>query len=439
VVFYAGWPFLAGAWRELRHRAPGMDTLVAVAALLAYGASLVETLRGGPHVWYDAAVMFVFLLLVARSSSRARRQANRRGTHRHAGAGAAGAGLRERDDGRTESGAVAAARRRRAARAGRRGVPADGVLLDAGAFDEACSPASRAGGAQAGDAVFAGSLCARAAARLRVLRTGSGTRLSQLTRLVERAQGSGRGSRASPTAWRRASSSRCWSPRGVFAVVADRPVARLRGDAGAAGGQLPLRAVAGGAGRARRGARRAGAARRARARADALETLARVTDVVFDKTGTLTDGHRGSGSRPGNTGRGRRSPGSASRRAAAPRRRRRHRRAARRSASPCISAAVTRAGAWRAFAAQLGIEHGGRPAVAGGQARRTVRALQRAAASWRWSATGSTMRRCWPAPTSRSRCPTARAGAARRGHRAAAHRRWRASARPSCSRAARGA
>ena len=27
VVFHAGWPFLAGAWRELRERAPGMDTL----------------------------------------------------------------------------------------------------------------------------------------------------------------------------------------------------------------------------------------------------------------------------------------------------------------------------------------------------------------------------------------------------------------------------
>ena len=29
VVFYSGWPFLAGAWRELRARAPGMDTLIA--------------------------------------------------------------------------------------------------------------------------------------------------------------------------------------------------------------------------------------------------------------------------------------------------------------------------------------------------------------------------------------------------------------------------
>src|SRR3546814_142820 len=66
VVFYSGWPFIAGMARELRGRRLGMDTLIASATLLAWGASLVETIRGGVHVWYDAAVMFVFFLLVAR-------------------------------------------------------------------------------------------------------------------------------------------------------------------------------------------------------------------------------------------------------------------------------------------------------------------------------------------------------------------------------------
>src|SRR5690606_18981855 len=46
VVFYAGWPFIAGAWRELRHRQLGMDTLIAGSTLLAYFASVVETIRG---------------------------------------------------------------------------------------------------------------------------------------------------------------------------------------------------------------------------------------------------------------------------------------------------------------------------------------------------------------------------------------------------------
>src|SRR3546814_5349617 len=56
VVFYSGWPFIAGMARELRGRRLGMDTLIASATLLAWGASLVETIRGGVHVWYDAAV-----------------------------------------------------------------------------------------------------------------------------------------------------------------------------------------------------------------------------------------------------------------------------------------------------------------------------------------------------------------------------------------------
>ncbi|HZX81910.1 MAG TPA: heavy metal translocating P-type ATPase metal-binding domain-containing protein, partial [Lysobacter sp.] len=77
VVFYAGWPFIEGAWRELRLRRLGMDVLVTTSTLLAYFASVVETVRGGTHVWYDAAVMFVFLLLIARTlESHARAAAN---------------------------------------------------------------------------------------------------------------------------------------------------------------------------------------------------------------------------------------------------------------------------------------------------------------------------------------------------------------------------
>src|SRR5690606_25375309 len=74
VVFYSGWPFIAGMLGELRARRLGMDTAIASAVLLAYVASLVETVRGGPHVWYDAAVMFVLLLLSARYLDQAARQ-----------------------------------------------------------------------------------------------------------------------------------------------------------------------------------------------------------------------------------------------------------------------------------------------------------------------------------------------------------------------------
>ena len=76
VVFYAGWPFLESAWRQLRLRTPGMDLLVALSVLLAWAASVVETLRGGEAVYFDAAVMFLFFLLTARHiESEARRRA----------------------------------------------------------------------------------------------------------------------------------------------------------------------------------------------------------------------------------------------------------------------------------------------------------------------------------------------------------------------------
>ena len=55
VVFYSGWPFLAGMARELRQHRAGMDTLVSLSVLAAFFASAVQTVRHGEHVWYDAA------------------------------------------------------------------------------------------------------------------------------------------------------------------------------------------------------------------------------------------------------------------------------------------------------------------------------------------------------------------------------------------------
>ncbi|MGL4834520.1 MAG: heavy metal translocating P-type ATPase, partial [Shewanella sp.] len=66
VVFYSGSEFISGMLREIKHRQLGMDTLAASSILLAYFASLYQTLVGGQHIWFDAAAMFVFFLLSAR-------------------------------------------------------------------------------------------------------------------------------------------------------------------------------------------------------------------------------------------------------------------------------------------------------------------------------------------------------------------------------------
>lgn len=190
VVFYAGWPFIEGLWRELRARRLGMDTLIAGSTLLAYFASLIETLRGGVHVWFDAAVMFVFLLLAARMLEQRARGIASAQVDALARARPALA-LRERADGTVEQvplNALAVGDVLRVPVGD--AVPADGEVLEAEtAFDESLlTGESRPVEKRRGDPAWAGSHCRERPARLRVLRTGADTRLSQLARLVERAQ-----------------------------------------------------------------------------------------------------------------------------------------------------------------------------------------------------------------------------------------------------------
>ena len=291
VVFYSGWPFIAGMWRELRGRRLGMDTLIAGSTLLAYGASLVETIRGGTHVWYDAAVMFVFLLLTARLfEARARGIAS---AQVDAMARARPAlCLRERDDGVRERVPPAALVPGDVVHvAVGEAVPADGVLLDeSAAFDESLlSGESHAVEKAAGGEVFAGSHCRERPARLRIVRTGADTRLSQLTRLVERAQEQrpalaqateriGMGftallliaAAATYAWWRVHDPARAFEVALAVLVVSCPCALSLAVPAAltAAHGALAKLGVLA-------------------LRPDALQTLARVDRVVFDKTGTL--------------------------------------------------------------------------------------------------------------------------------------------------------
>jgi len=294
VVFYSGWPFLAGMARELRARHVGMDTLIASSTLLAYFASLVETIRGGTHVWYDAAVMFVFLLLAARMLEQRARNVATAQVDALARAQPVFA-IRERDDGTRESVPPSALRRDEVVcvPAGE-GVPADGVLLDGAAdFEEALlTGESRPVRRHAGETVYAGTTCRERPARLRVTATGTSTRLSQLAELVERAQGhrpplaraADRIGRhfvltllvlavAVYTGWRFYQPERAFEVTLALLVISCPCALSLSVPAvlAAAHGALARCGVLA-------------------TRPEALDTLARATDVVFDKTGTLSDG-----------------------------------------------------------------------------------------------------------------------------------------------------
>jgi len=294
VVFYSGWPFLEGMAHELRARRLGMDTLIAGSTLLAYFASLFETVRGGPHVWYDAAVMFVLLLLLARLlEQRARRVASAQvDALAHARPALA---TREDGSGGVEQVPLAALAIGDIVRVSSgEAVPADGVLLDnSSAFDESLisgesAPVQR----NVGDTALAGSICRDRPARLRVSRTGSDTRLSQIIRLVEQAQGARpRLARVADRIasafvivllvssagvyfwWRRHDPSRAFEVTLSVLVVSCPCALSLAIPAAltAANGALARLGVLG-------------------LRPDALTTLARVDRVVFDKTGTLGTG-----------------------------------------------------------------------------------------------------------------------------------------------------
>ena len=66
VVFYSARPFFTAAWRNLRHGVLVMDLPVALAISLAFAASAWATATGTGQVYFDSAVMFTFLLLLAR-------------------------------------------------------------------------------------------------------------------------------------------------------------------------------------------------------------------------------------------------------------------------------------------------------------------------------------------------------------------------------------
>ena len=189
VVFFSGMPFIRGMLNELRQKTFGMDFLAASSILLAYFGSLYQTVIGGQHVWYDAAVMFVLFLLVARfleyrtkqiayeqSDALARAQPYLANVIREDKQMAIPVDQLKLEDilciNPGES------------------VAADGALLsDAAAFDESLlTGEARPVLKNQGDFVFAGSIGSLQSARLRVTKVGRDTELSQLLFRVESAQ-----------------------------------------------------------------------------------------------------------------------------------------------------------------------------------------------------------------------------------------------------------
>ncbi len=65
-VLFSAQPFFRNAWVALRSWRLNMDVPISLAILLAAAMSLYETLNGGEHAYFDAALSLTFFLLIGR-------------------------------------------------------------------------------------------------------------------------------------------------------------------------------------------------------------------------------------------------------------------------------------------------------------------------------------------------------------------------------------
>jgi P-type Cu+ transporter len=293
--FGLGLRFYRAGWAALRAGSGNMDLLVAMGTSAAFGLSLWMLLLGHDHLYFEAAALIIFFVLLGkRLEARAKRST--------AGAIRALLDLRPRSARRIEHGeerevpaALLRVEDRVALRPGER-VPADGVIEqgEAGLDEAAITGESRAVPKRPGDGLITGTVVLDGHLVMRVTATGEETVLARVAALVAAAQAS-----RAPIQKLVDRVSAIFVP----VVVAIALVTLLAWLAlGASAEEAILHAVAVlviacpcALGLATPAAIMAGTGAAARAGillrdADAIERGHAATLVAFDKTGTLTEG-----------------------------------------------------------------------------------------------------------------------------------------------------
>ncbi|MCU0694526.1 MAG: heavy metal translocating P-type ATPase metal-binding domain-containing protein, partial [Polyangiaceae bacterium] len=189
-VLWSGQAFFSGALAGLRARTLHMDLPVSIAILTATASSVIHTMRGSGHVYFDSVTVLMFLLLAARwSQVRALRAAS--DASELLFSLAPSTARRLDDDGTTRDVPVESlvAGQRVEVRAGE-SVPADGIVergvsrVDNSLLTGEAVPVEVVQGAE----VHAGAGNITARLVVRVTATGEHTRVGRLFAAVEEAQ-----------------------------------------------------------------------------------------------------------------------------------------------------------------------------------------------------------------------------------------------------------
>ncbi|MFM5908359.1 MAG: heavy metal translocating P-type ATPase, partial [Novosphingobium sp.] len=295
-IAYSGMPFFRSAWGAVRHWRTNMDVPITIGVTLATALSLYETAVGGHHAWFDGVLMLLFFLLAGRTLDAMMRDRARAGVDalmRQAAPGAVVVGRSGTVEWLASRDLVPGMVMRVAA--GER-LAADGIIVAGSSrFDRSLLTGESAPvAALQGEEVLAGTLNLDAPIDVKVSRTGQGTALSEIARLMEAAG-------QSRSAYVRVAdrASKLYAPA-VHTLALVSGLAWLLGGAGwhqalviaisvliitcpcAIGLAVPVAQVVASGALMKKGVMVKDAT--------ALERMAQVTRAVLDKTGTLTLG-----------------------------------------------------------------------------------------------------------------------------------------------------
>lgn len=189
-VIYAGRPFFDSAVAALRSGRTNMDVPISLAVILATGMSLMETMRGADHAYFDSAVSLLFFLLVGRYLDRRARGKARSAAEQLTGLSAIAATVID-DDGSVRACAPASlsAGMTVLVAVGDR-VPVDGTILS-GRSDldtQIITGESVPEPVAEGSSVYAGAVNLGAPIKVTVKAAGEGTLLAEIARLMEAAE-----------------------------------------------------------------------------------------------------------------------------------------------------------------------------------------------------------------------------------------------------------